>query len=204
MPSPIPLHYPRNNSMMAASGFMVRVGKRYWLLTCAHTVTGVAKTPVNALHLFNGELVVVGSTVRIPLMRNQQKRFIALEIASSGELLDLISVPLDAVEAMTLSAYGSYDGDTIVRPAAGMHVVMEGFPGMEFVAIPVRQANGIIQLVQGNSIKLSVPSEVGFSGGPVLSDGRLVGVTYGDIGFDGNLTNALAYNLSTLSHALFV
>jgi hypothetical protein len=175
-----------------------------WLVTCVHIITGLKVTPPEG-HLFaNGRIEIVGTSASISLFDGETQRFSAVTNTTTGCLLDVMAIKLRAWEASGLLPYGSYKLSKIVAPVEGETITAAGFPGLQADLIPATSLEGKIDELEGISVKLSVPSERGFSGSALLGEAGLIGIVHGDVGEEPDLTNGLAIAFDTIASELFV
>lgn len=204
MPQPIPLHGIKDGITRAGTGFLVDDGRRMWLVTCAHLITGLEATPPEASRFRSGRLNVVGRPFGVDLYVQNAQRYAAVVNQRDGLLADVIAVRLTPIEMAALIAYGSYDIGSIVAPEIGELVQATGFPGMGVTPIAPTLLKARIDDIAGLSIQLSVPGARGFSGSALEGEAGLLGILHGDLGADPNFTNGLAISFDLVGPQLFI
>lgn len=203
MPLPIPLHGQRGLIKHAGTGFLVDDGRRMWLVTCAHIITGLKKSPPTLGQFQGARLELVGTNFGITLFEGEVQRFSAVTNEMDGFLADVIAVRLECTEMAALIAYGSYSLGSIVAPHLREPVTAVGFPGMTESLIASTKLEGYVDQIQGLSVELSVPSAPGFSGSALESEAGLIGIVHGDIGHAPEYSKGLAISFDVVGTALF-
>ncbi len=197
MPLPIPLHCPiDSNIIQTGTGFVVRNGDVFWLTTCVHVITNLKATPVHTSLLSGKELRVAGSPITIPVFTSDANRVRISRDDSDGTFWDVISLRLTPQEATVLASFGTYEASSIADAKVGDHVSIHGFPNLGMTAAPHSTLDATVTQVVGATMALSKPAAHGYSGSPVVQGQKLVGIAFGDLGSDPDLTSALVLLLS--------
>lgn len=167
---------------MAGSAFVTTDGTCSWLTTCVHNVTYMIDTPPNGI-LFKGATIsVVGFDVEINLHDQfGRQRFNVVTNEGTGNLVDALTVKLDAIEKAKLAPFGAYDLREAVIPTVGQEVTVHGFPGLKTTSIAPSVMSATVDQIVGISVGLDKPSAAGFSGGPITTGGKIIGVIHGDV-----------------------
>lgn len=196
MALPIPLHCPHNATTLGTgTGFVVRNGDTRWLTTCAHVLTALKHSPADPSLFKNKELRVVGLPLHIPVFTSAADRVRLSNDPSDGTFWDVISLRLTTQEASALAGFGVYDADSIVQAQVGDKISVRGFPGLGLSSVSHSTLNATVINVVGATLALSEPLLPGYSGSPVVRGSRLVGVAFGDQGFEPNFTSGLVLSL---------
>jgi hypothetical protein len=200
MPRPVPL----NSSKMAGTGFVVVDSKRGWLLTTVHMFSEQDDTPLNTT-AFDGEsLRVVGENIDLALEDLNGPRYNLVPHRPSKTYMDVIALRLDASElAELLSRFGGYSLSTLGVANLGDEVEFYGYPGLGTTLSPLETRGGKIVQTTGLNLELSVPSELGFSGGPLLKGKELIGIVNGDTGKHPDMVGAIAITFFATGRLLF-
>lgn len=173
-------------SSLAGTGFLASDGNSTWLVTSGHTMTNERHSTKDwsqwpeflHVHFADGTNLAIAlfSQVKEPLFNY------ADDGISGTKVEDSIAIKLSAEQLKKLSAFHVFPiGDFSTND--GGDATMIGFPnfGAYFPAIPPEQAAvGRIKGYGHQMIGLDFLSVGGYSGGPVLSGGRLVGSVSGN------------------------
>lgn len=189
-----------------ASAFLVRSGSRIWLVSCAHTFTGRRHSSTD-WHTWGKKIEVFETTGRshkIPLFGSKMRPLFSWVPAASkvGFVEDVIAIPLGD-EASYLADYQISEMGQAVTEADKEQLSFLGYPGfgLSYPAIPeVAKRTGAVTGSGFNYLKLSIPSEEGFSGGPAFAREHLIGVVSGTI---PDTNEALIVDLSAIGTRLF-
>ncbi|WP_267382606.1 MULTISPECIES: hypothetical protein [unclassified Sphingomonas] len=197
MPHPIPINARSRSYHLAGSAFVATDGTAFWLTTCVHNFTNMIVTP-NDNSLFEGSTItVVGSGLKIDLYDDShRKRYIVVPYGSDGTLVDVLTIKLNNAEMAQLASFGAYNLDDVIAPAVDQEVIVHGFPGLQETLISASTLSAKVVETVGVSVKLDRPTAKGFSGGPITSGGKILGVLHGDVGTDINPINAVGVYLS--------
>lgn len=204
MPQPIPLHGFHGLDVHAGTGFLVEDGTNVWLITCVHIITGLKETPPSRDLFFGARIEVVGSPEVIYLFEGASKRFSVVTNQLDGYLADVMAIKLTTPEAAALLRYGTYSLSTIVAPTQGEPVTAVGFPGLRHDLIEPGTLAGNVAEIVGISVKLTVPSALGYSGSALVGGTGLIGIIHGDVGEPPNFVNGLAVSFEVIGQQLFV
>lgn len=208
----IPVHASVDDGELVGTAFLGSVGGRLFIITAAHVPVGAQPTNDWSRYARELKLILSEGAARATLVlffedgqgcREPQFGYIG---ASSGAIADVMWYPLG----------GQNEAVRVLTAEYAVHAIPESF-----TAAPVWTANGypgshqpwppVLQTVTGRALgavddghmfEALIPSEPGFSGGPVIDpSGLLVGMIAGK---DGVRTNVARIVPSNVIHALIV
>lgn len=204
MAGPVPINGIHNSTVRAGSAFIVGDGGAFWLTTCAHVITGTDSVPALHSHFLGGVIKVLAPEIVLPLYQLGAARFTLVTNSTTGMISDAMAIRLTPEEVEVLHAVGHYHLESISEVAVGDTVTMFGYPGLKLDPIPCSSMSAEVTEHAGGNFKLSAPGAKGYSGGPVMRDGSVVGIAQGDVGDEHHMTNSLAESLALLKPRLFV
>lgn len=197
---PIPVHGNRTGNSMAGSAFLLRGNVATWLVSCAYLVSGCrGGTPNSRDYFEHGVIRVLGCDLLIPLNITEPNRLGLVEGLTPNKLVDAMAIKLLQSEREALEAFGYFSLADVSEVRLGDQITIFGFPGIKDTPILAASLEGTVKQAEQESFSISVPSAVGYSGGPVISGARLVGIAAGDTGFAPDFEHGVVTSMAALA-----
>lgn len=202
-PSQLPKAFSVRYGTETGSAFLVFYNGSVWLLTCAHLFTGEAQIPEDTTAFNAGYVQVTGSNLRVELFKNGLQNFNIVRKGGQKTCFDVIAVHLDPLQVRQFSKFGRFHITQFPQAAVGDEVVAVGFTGANETSATKTVLKGVVEQVEGVSIRLSFASTPGMSGGYLASQAGLLGIVRGNHWSESIATSALALSIAVLEPALF-
>ncbi|WP_087866384.1 trypsin-like peptidase domain-containing protein [Comamonas thiooxydans] len=199
LPKAIPVQYKDS----VGSAFLVTNPSGVWLLTCAHLFSGLDETPVGTTAFDGGSVSIRGTNLVLDLFKAGRQNFNIVECSGQNFYFDVIAIPLDHAQTAQCLQFGSYPVSSIATAAVGDEVFARGFEVIKGASLQPVEIRGFVEQVHGASIRLSVESIGGMSGGYLVSPSGLLGIVHGNNWAETGTSSALALSLAVLAPALF-